>query len=222
MTALFLSALALIGALQQEDRWQLTLNNGTILWELRLVRLTGDTLVVRRGDSTYHLPLGEIDELRLVRKSEHRTNEPGLYGDALGGVVDEVYRFTLYTVAERQATIALLLQHHPPPPQGKDDLWQITLKDGTIVWNLRLEGLRRDTLVFHSGDRAVRYPLLGVDELRLVQGGEHEIGPVAAGGRYDGAPNGASDRVYQLTLLDLTERRRVVQEILKTRRAARP
>lgn len=222
MTALLLAALTFIGALQQEDRWQLTLNNGTILWELRLVGLTGDTLMVWRGDSTYRLPIGEIDELRLVRKSEHRTTEPGRYGDVLGGAVDEVYRFTLYTVAERRAAITQVLQDHPPPPQGKDDQWQITLKDGTIVWNLRLEGLQHDTLVFRSGGRAVRYPLLRVDELRLVRAAEHEIGPVAAGGRYDGAPNGASDLVYQLTLLDLAERRRVVQEILKTRRTARP
>jgi len=43
---------------------------------------------------------------------------------------------------------------------------------------------------------------------------------VAAEGRYDGAPNGTSDLVFQLTLLDLAERRHVVQEILRTRSAA--
>ena len=104
--------------------------------------------------------------------------------------------------------------------QATEDVWQITLKDGTIVWNLRLETLRRDTIVFRQNTKTLRYPLLRVDEMRLVRGGAHEIGPVAAEGRYDGAPNGTSDLVFQLTLLDLAERRHVVQEILRTRSAA--
>jgi hypothetical protein len=103
--------------------------------------------------------------------------------------------------------------------QATDDIWQITLKDGTIVWDLRLDSLRRDTIVFRQKQKTVRYPLLRVDEMRLVRGGAHEIGPVAAEGRYDGAPNGSSDLVYQLTLLDLAERRHVVAEILRTRSA---
>jgi hypothetical protein len=102
--------------------------------------------------------------------------------------------------------------------QATEDIWQITLKDGTIVWNLRLDTLRHDTLVFRQEKKTLRYPLLRVDEMRLVHGGAHEIGPVAAEGRYDGAPNGTSDLVFQLTLLDVAERRRVVQEILRTRR----
>jgi hypothetical protein len=103
--------------------------------------------------------------------------------------------------------------------QATDDIWQITLKDGTIVWNLRLDALRHDTLVFRQEKKTLRYALLRVDEMRLVRGGAHEIGPVAAEGRYDGAPNGSSDLVYQLTLLDLAERRHVVAEILRTRSA---
>jgi len=96
----------------------------------------------------------------------------------------------------------------------QDDRWQITLKDGTIVWDLRLVKLQRDTLVFRHDSATVSYPLMRVDELRMVRAGEHEIGPVAAGGRYDGAANGASDLVYQLTLLDLAERRAVIERIL--------
>jgi len=231
MRALVLASVALLAArfaaAQQDDRWQLTRNNGAILWDLQLVRLARDTLVVRHSDSTYRFPIGAVDELRLVRKSEHRTNEPGTFGDALGGVGDAVYRLTLYTVAERRKILAQVFHDHPPrdpslPTQGTSDMWQIRLKDGTIVWNLRLERLQHDTIVFRNDARVVRYPLLRVDELRLVRAGEHEIGPVAAGGRYDGAPNGASDVVYQLTLLDLAQRRQVVQEILRTRNAPRP
>src|SRR5256885_16681051 len=54
--------------------------------------------------------------------------------------------------------------------QATDDVWQITLKDGTIVWNLRLDTLRRDTIVFHQDKKTLRYPLLRVDEMRLVRG----------------------------------------------------
>jgi hypothetical protein len=206
---------------QQDDRWQATLNDGRNLWELRLVRFEGDTLVVRQADSTIDLAIGHVDELRLVRKSEHRTNEPGRYGDALGGTVDEVYRLTLYSVSERRQIIRQVLTDHPPQSAAAapapSDSWQITLKDGTIVWNLHLVRLERDTIVFREDTATVRYPLSQVDVLRLVRAGEHGIGPAAAGGRYDRAANGASDLVFQLTRLDLAERRHVVEEILRTR-----
>ena len=106
--------------------------------------------------------------------------------------------------------------------QAGEDVWQITLKDGTIVWNLRLEALRRDTLVFRQDKQTRRYPLKRVDEMRLVRAGKREIAPVADGARYDGAANGTSDLVYQLTLLDLAERRRVVEQILRTRSTSPP
>jgi hypothetical protein len=103
--------------------------------------------------------------------------------------------------------------------QATEDVWQITLKDGTIVWNLRLDTLRRDTIVFHQDKKTLRYPLLRVDEMRLVRAGTREVGAVTDAARYDGAANGTSDVVYQLTLLDLSERRRVVEQILRTRTA---
>src|SRR2546430_17615791 len=43
--------------------------------------------------------------------------------------------------------------------QATEDIWQITLKDGTIVWNLRLDSLRHDTIVFHQDKKTLRYPL---------------------------------------------------------------
>src|SRR5256885_15710524 len=101
--------------------------------------------------------------------------------------------------------------------QATDDVWQITLKDGTIVWNLRLDTLRRDTVVFHQDKKTLRYPLLRVDEMRLVRAGGREGGPMVDGARYDGAAHGATDVGYQLTPLDLSERRRGVEEILRPR-----
>src|SRR5438132_12928160 len=103
--------------------------------------------------------------------------------------------------------------------QATEDVWQITLKDGTVVWDLRRGTLRRDTIVFRQNKKTVRYPLLGVDEMRLVRAGKREVGGVTDGARYDGAANGMSDLVYQLTLLDLPERRQVLEQILRTRTA---
>jgi hypothetical protein len=112
--------LALLGAApsgaQQDERWQVRLNNDAILWELRLVRLQHDTLVLRHGDSTYRFPIGAVDELRLVRKSERRqTAEPNRYGGVLAGSDDEIYRLTLYDVSERRHVLEQIFKDHPPP-----------------------------------------------------------------------------------------------------------
>lgn len=113
-------AVALLGAApvmaQQDDRWQISLNDGSILWELHLVRLNGDTLVARHADSTYRFPISQIDELRLVVKSvRHQTPEPNRYGGVLGGADDEVHRLTLYTLNERREVVAKIFKDHPPP-----------------------------------------------------------------------------------------------------------
>jgi hypothetical protein len=98
------------------DRWQLTLNSGRILWDLQLVKLAGDTLVVRHADSTYAFPIGQLDELRLVQKSKRSiTPEAGRYGGVLGGADDEVYRLTLHDRAERREILRQVFQDHPPP-----------------------------------------------------------------------------------------------------------
>ena len=98
-----------------QERWQVTLNSGTILWDLHLVKLSGDTLVVRHADSVYAFPLMELDEMRLVHKSERRQNaEPGRYDGVLAGVDDEVHRLTLYDLAERRQIVQQIFQEHPP------------------------------------------------------------------------------------------------------------
>ena len=121
MRALWVAGIVLLWAApvaaQQDDRWQLTLNDGRILWELHLVRFRGDTLVVQQGDSVLRLPIKEVDELRLVRKAERRqTAEPNRYGGVLGGGDDEVFRLTLYNVAERHQIVAQIFKDHPPTP----------------------------------------------------------------------------------------------------------
>ncbi len=97
-----------------QERWQVTFNSGTILWDLHLVKLSGDTLVVQHADSVYAFPLMDLDELRLVHKSERRQNaEPGRYDGVLAGVDDEVHRLTLYDLAERRQIVQQIFQEHP-------------------------------------------------------------------------------------------------------------
>src|SRR2546429_7400363 len=99
-----------------QDRWQLTLNSGTTLWDLRLVGLAGDTLVVRHADSTYAFPLAQVDEIRLVQKStRHITPEAGRHRGGVGRGDDEVHRLTLYSVPERRAHVQQGFAGHPPP-----------------------------------------------------------------------------------------------------------
>lgn len=121
MKALIVAGLALLGAAsataQQDDRWQITLNDGTIIWELHLVRLQGDTLVTRHADSTYRFPISQVDELRLVRKAvRHQTPEPNRYAGVLGGADDEIHRLTLYSVSERRDILEQVFKDHPPAP----------------------------------------------------------------------------------------------------------
>jgi len=119
--AIWVAGIVLLGAVpvtaQRDDRWQVTLNDGKILWELHLVRFRGDTLVVQQGDSTFWFPINQIDELRLVRKAERRqTAEPNRYGGVLGGADDEAFRLTLYDLAERRQILAQIFKDHPPAP----------------------------------------------------------------------------------------------------------
>ncbi len=123
MRGLFVAALALLGATrvmaQEDERWQVTLNDGRIIWELQLVRMRGDTLVARHADSTYRFSLSQLDELRLVVKAErHQTPEPDRYGGVLNGSDDEIYRLTLYSVPERRDILAKIFTDHPPASPG--------------------------------------------------------------------------------------------------------
>ncbi len=100
------------------DRWQITLKDGSTLWDLRLVKLSGDTLVFQGNDSLLHFPLMHVDELRLVRKATRSiTPEAGRYGGVLDGGDDEVYRLTLFDLNERRQALQQILRAHPPTEQ---------------------------------------------------------------------------------------------------------
>lgn len=97
------------------DRWQVTLAGGAIEWDVRLVKIDGDSLRLTRADSAFALPIEQITEVRLIRKSEVRL------GGADGGVLraltggdDEVYDLLPLDFAGKIKVIRKILLDHPP------------------------------------------------------------------------------------------------------------
>ena len=107
-----------VGAAQ--DRWQVTLHDGTIMWDLRIVRLAGDTLVFRDSGAgaTRRLPVMQVDVLRLVQKAEKRQNAPDGQGTGNGlmGGTDLIWQLTLLDRTERLSVVRQILEDHPPEP----------------------------------------------------------------------------------------------------------
>jgi hypothetical protein len=104
-----------------QERWQVTLHDGAIVWDLRLVQLAGDTLVFRQMDATrvLRLPVLQVDVLRLVQKAEKRQNAPDGQGTGNGlmGGTDLVWQLTLLDRTERLQVLRQILEDHPPEAQ---------------------------------------------------------------------------------------------------------
>jgi hypothetical protein len=97
------------------DRWQVTLDNGQILWDVRLVKLEGESLHVRHGDSLAVVSVGQITELRLIQKTEVREGDmAGGAMPALTGSDDEVYDLTPLEFADRLRAVQKIFLYHPP------------------------------------------------------------------------------------------------------------
>ncbi|HUF34418.1 MAG TPA: hypothetical protein VMN37_00635 [Gemmatimonadales bacterium] len=112
-------ALSLLGTMPlaaQDERWQVTLDAEEHIWDIRLVRLDSDSLVVRQADSLRALPVDRISEIRLIRKSEVRLGAGGAAGamSALTGRDDEIYDFTPLEFADRVRAIQKIFLYHPP------------------------------------------------------------------------------------------------------------
>jgi hypothetical protein len=114
--ALVLAAAAVVwaaSAARAQERWQVTLHSDSVVWDLDLLALRGDTLLARRLDrgDTLRLPVMELDEVRLVRKSAKRAFQvdPVAIEEGLMGTGDVVVRLTLRERAERLAVLAQIL-----------------------------------------------------------------------------------------------------------------
>jgi hypothetical protein len=109
-----LSATPLVA--QQDDRWQITLDQDRYVWDVRLVKLDGDSLVLRQADSSLRVPVERITEIRLIRKSEMQLGDGAAAMSALTGSDDEVYDFTTLEFAERVRAIQKIFLYHPSKP----------------------------------------------------------------------------------------------------------
>jgi hypothetical protein len=102
-------------AQQEQERWQVTLKGDQYVWDIRLVKLDGETLIVRQSDSLLDLPVADITEVRLIRKTKVEIGGAAGGGamSALTGSDDEVYDLTPMDFAERLRTIQKIFQYHP-------------------------------------------------------------------------------------------------------------
>lgn len=100
-----------------DDRWQITLESGDYIWDIRLVRLAGDSLLYRQRDSLGATSVQKIRELRLIRKSEMRIGEGAGAGgaiNALTGSDDEIYDLQTLDYPARIRMIQQIFLVHPP------------------------------------------------------------------------------------------------------------
>ena len=107
------------GARAQDDRWQVTLDDERYVWDIRLVRLDGDSLIVRQADSLVAVPVAHINEIRLIRKSEMQLGGEGAAAGAMNALVggdDEIYDLTPLDFADRLRTVQKILLLHPTGP----------------------------------------------------------------------------------------------------------
>lgn len=103
----------------QGERWQVTLEGDRYVWDVRLLRLDGRTLLVRQSDSLVRVPVAKMTELRLIQKSQAAVGNGGAMAGAMSALVgsdDEVHDLRVLDVAARLDTIRAVLKLHPPEP----------------------------------------------------------------------------------------------------------
>ncbi len=99
----------------QEERWQVTLDQENYVWDIRLVQLDGDSLVVRQSDRLRRLSVEDITEIRLIRKSESQLGDGATGGamNALTGGDDEIYDLAPLEFADRLRAVQKIFLLHP-------------------------------------------------------------------------------------------------------------
>lgn len=101
----------------EDDRWQVATESGDYIWDIRLVRLAGDSLIFRQADTLGAVPVQRIRELRLIRKTTMRIGEGAGAGGAMAALTgsdDEIYDFQTLDFAARVRAIQQILLVHPP------------------------------------------------------------------------------------------------------------
>ena len=116
--AMGLGFLASASLQAQADRWQVTVGADTYIWDVQLVRLQADSLVVMQSDSLVRVPVERITELRLIRKTEVPVGGDAADAtmSALSGADDEIYDLSTLEFPDRMRTIQKILLVHPTTP----------------------------------------------------------------------------------------------------------
>jgi hypothetical protein len=99
------------------DRWQLTFADQRYLWDVRLVRLDGDTLVVRSRDSLIDAPVAQLTELRLLPETILKVGDGHRSG--IGALSDDNVRvvdLAPMDASARRATLQAILARQPVVP----------------------------------------------------------------------------------------------------------
>jgi len=94
------------------DRWQVTLNDRSYLWNVRLVRLSHDTLTVRTGNSLVATPIRDIASIQLLAETVLRVGDGHRSGiGALGDNNSPVVDLAPLALSARRERIHALLDH---------------------------------------------------------------------------------------------------------------
>jgi hypothetical protein len=102
---------------KDDDRWQIGLENGDFIWDIRLLRLAGDSLIFSQADTLGSVSVQKVKELRLIRKTEvHLGEGGGSVMAALTGTDDEVFDLNTLDYPARLRTIQQAFLLHPPRP----------------------------------------------------------------------------------------------------------
>ena len=117
------ACLALLGVLAapamaqtpSDDRWQITLESGGNVWDVRLKQLTDDQLQVSQQDSLFAVKVGDIREMRRFRKSEMQIGQGTTAGAmaALTGSDDEVFDFAPLDFSGRLRAVQQIMLQRP-------------------------------------------------------------------------------------------------------------
>lgn len=104
----------------QDERWQVALDTDEYVWDIRLVRLDGDSLVVRQADTLRSIPVERITEIRRIRKTEVQLGDGRTAGtmNALTGTDDEVFDLTPLDFAARLRAVQQIFLRHPIRPDS--------------------------------------------------------------------------------------------------------
>lgn len=99
------------------DRWQIQTESGDYIWDIRLLKLSGDTLLFKQADTIGRARVDQIRELRLIRKTVVRGGADGaMQTAALTGSNDEIFDFGPLDFAARLRAIQQVFLVHPPSP----------------------------------------------------------------------------------------------------------